>query len=152
MTLRIERITSVYEALPAQLNPLLDEGDAWDAEQGQRYLASPDNALFLAFIDAVAVGFATAHRLQRFDRRKAEVLLYEIGVDEAWQRRGAARALIQAVLDWGRQTGADTLWVLTEDDNAAAMALYAATGGTADPPGTTLFAYPLAQGDGGEGA
>jgi hypothetical protein len=33
--------------------------------------------------------------------------------------------------------------VLTERDNTAAMALYAATGGEADPPGTTMFTYPI---------
>ena len=69
------------------------------------------------------------------------MLLYEIGVNEAFQRRGVGTALVNAVKGWTKEVGADEMWVLTERDNAAAMALYTATGAEADPPGTTMFTY-----------
>jgi GNAT superfamily N-acetyltransferase len=122
--------------LIAQLNRLVDPGDEWDPQHGAAFLRDSSSALFLAFSGEQAVGFLTANRLQRFDARGAEVLLYEIGVREDFRRRGIARALVQEAKLWAREVGADVLWVLTNRSNAAAVALYKATGGkteTADP-------------------
>jgi len=142
----IQRITSVTDALIAQINPLLDEH--WDIEQGKKFLSNPDNALFLAFSEAASsedmvAGFLTAHRLQRLDKLKAEVLLYEVAVDEKFQQRGIGKALIQAVKDWAKEVGADNVWVLTYASNAAAMRLYQSAGGEEDPPGTRMFTYKI---------
>ena len=148
--LAVERLTGVDEALAEQLDALFDAGVAWDAEQGGRFLADPDNLFLVARWEGRVGGFATAHRLQRFDRRRAEVLLYEIGVDEAFRRRGLARALIAGVKRWAAEVGADGVWVLTAADNAPAKALYAATGGHEDVPGAVMFTYRIAP-RGGEG-
>jgi GNAT superfamily N-acetyltransferase len=142
-SLRIRRLSEVDAALAEQLNAEFDEGMVWDEGEGRRFLADADNLFLAAFWDERVCGFATAYRLQRVDRRRAEVLLYEIGVNEAFQRRGVGTALVAAVKHWAREVSADEVWVLTERDNTAAMALYAATGGEADPPGTTMFTYPI---------
>lgn len=142
----IERVTAVDAALVVALNSLFDEGMVWDAEQGQQFLANPDVILLIARWNGHVCGFLTAHRLPRFDRRRAEVLLYEIGVEEAYQRRGVGRALVEGAKQWASTVGADELWVLTEAANGPARALYAATGGREDPPGITLVAYPVAAG------
>ncbi len=137
----VERLTNIDSTLLPGLNDLFDEGIVWDEEQGERFLKNPDNLFLLARWDGEMCGFLTAHRLQRFDRRRAEVLLYEIGVDEGYQRRGVGRALIGEVRRWAKEVGADEVWVLTEASNLAAMGLYASTGGEADAPGTTIFTY-----------
>ena len=142
-SLTIQRLTEVDAALAEQLNAAFDEGTVWDKVEGRRFLANRDNLLLAAFWGQRVCGFATAYRLQRFDRRRAEVLLYEIGVNEAFQRRGVGTALVAAVRRWAREVGADEVWVLTERDNPAAMALYAATGGEADLTGTTMFTYRI---------
>jgi GNAT superfamily N-acetyltransferase len=141
--LTIRRLTEVDAALAEQLNAEFDEGMVWDEAEGRRFLAGRDNLFLAAFWDERVCGFATAHRLQRVDRRRAEVLLYEIGVNEAFQRRGIGTALVAAVKHWAREVGANEVWVLTERENTAAMALYAATGGEVDPPGTTMFTYRI---------
>ena len=137
----IHHLTSLNPALLPHLNQLLDHN--WELEQGERFLSNPDNALFLAFEDDIPVGFLTAYRLQRFDTRKAEVLLYEIGVDPDYQRRGIGTAMVAACKDWARAVGAHEIWVLTEHDNRAAKALYASTGGIEEAPGTVMFVYDL---------
>lgn len=139
--INIERITSVSDALISQINPLFDE--EWDLEQGEKFLSNPDNALFLAFVEGAAAGFLTAYRLQRFDYKKVEVLLYEIGVEEEFQRQGIATKLIEAVKDWAAEVGAAELWVLTYSSNEAAMALYKSCGGEEDEPGTRMFTFKL---------
>lgn len=84
-----------------------------------------------------------AYRLQRFDALRAGVLLYGIGVEPAYQRRGIGRALIEACKDWARSVGAHEVWVLTERSNPAAVALYQSTGGVEESPGTLMFVYNL---------
>lgn len=140
----IERLSAVDDRLAEPLAGLFDEGVAWDAEQGMAFLADPENLFLLARWDGTPCGFLTAHRLQRFDRRRAEVLLYEIGVDEHYQRRGVARALIAELKCWSSEVGADEMWVLTNPSNIPAMALYTATGGALDPEPVAMFSYPVA--------
>src|SRR5918995_6138851 len=140
--LTLRRVTTVDEALAAELDVMFDEGVSWDGEQVQRFLVHPDTLLLVARWDGEACGFLSAYRLQRFDRRGAEVLLYEIGVEEPFQRRGVGRALVAEAKRWAAERGADELWVLTEEDNALARALYAATGGR-EESGFTMFDYGL---------
>jgi GNAT superfamily N-acetyltransferase len=111
--LTVRRVTTVDVALAAELDAMFDEGVSWDVEQGQRFLTHPDTLLLVARWDGEACGFLSAYRLQRFDRRGAEVLLYEIGVEEPFQRRGVGRALIEEAKRWATDVGADELWVLT---------------------------------------
>src|SRR5215204_3519661 len=140
--LTVRREISVDAALAAELDAMFDEGVSWDPELGPRFLAHPDTLLLVARWDGEACGFLTAYRLQRFERRRAEVLLYEIGVQEPFQRRGAGHALVEEAKRWAAEAGADELWVLTEDDNAPALALYAATG-SREERGLTMFTYDL---------
>src|SRR5260370_36047074 len=111
--LSIKRITKIDPRTVEQINSVLDEGKAWDKEAGLRFLAGKGNALFLAYWNNKISGFLTAHRLQRFDERKAEILLYEIGVKEEFRTRGIGKALVEAVKAWGREFQADEVWVLT---------------------------------------
>jgi GNAT superfamily N-acetyltransferase len=143
-SLTIRRETSVDTTLAAELDAMFDEGVAWDTEQGERFLAHPDTLLLVARWDGEACGFLTAYRLQRFDRRRAEVLLYEIGVQEPFQRRGIGRALVEEAKRWAVEVGADELWVLTEEGNAPARALYTATGGREEYD-LAMFDYCLGQ-------
>jgi GNAT superfamily N-acetyltransferase len=50
--------------------------------------------------------------------------LQDLFVDDAARGRGAARALIEAVVEDARQRGAARLYWMTRDDNATARALY----------------------------
>jgi ribosomal protein S18 acetylase RimI-like enzyme len=129
---RIELIKKVDAAFMGQLNDLLDEGAEWDPQQGEKFLKDPNNALWVAFLENKAVGFLTANRLQRFDKRGAEVLLYEMGVHDDFRRRGIGKALIEEVKHWAKEAGADEVWVLTNRSNAAAVALYRSVGGTTE--------------------
>ena len=139
----VRRLTDVSREQAAAMAPLFDDGVAWDAAEGARFLANPDCLFLLAEAGDLPIGFLTAYRLQRFDRHRAEVQLYEIGVDDAWQRHGVARALIAELGRWCRAVGATEYWVITEADNIPANALYAATGGDPDPSDLRMYTYRL---------
>lgn len=140
----VRRLGAADASWARLLNELFDVGMVWDAGEGRRFLADPANLLVVAFWDDVPCGFATAHRLQRFDRRRAEVLLYEIGVEEGRQRKGIGAVLVEEVKRWAAEVGADEVWVLAEGQDAGAIAFYRAIGGRADAQGAVMFTFAIA--------
>ncbi|MDQ2653227.1 MAG: GNAT family N-acetyltransferase [Chloroflexota bacterium] len=136
----ITRITAIDAALLARLNHDWPD-EPWVLDQAQPFVANPDNLLLLATTPDLICGIVIAHRLQRLDALRAEVLLYSIDVHEAMRRQGIGHALIDATTAWARELGADNTWVLTERSNHAAMALYRAAGGSDDIPDVAMFTF-----------
>ena len=69
--------------------------------------------------------------------------LNEISVNEDFCRQGIGRALVETVKKWGRETGADEIWVLTNKENKPANALYRSTGGTAKNSDDIMYTFKL---------
>ena len=82
-----------------------------------------------ALEDDEVVGFAYCHVLPRLDGSE-NVFLYELAVDERYRGRGIGRALVEETL---RLAGPRRLFVLTDEDNGPARALYRAAGGAEEP-------------------
>jgi len=62
-----------------------------------------------------------------------------------------ARALIEELKRLGHETGCGNLWVLTDEENAAAMGLYRSTGGQWDGNSHVMFEYDLGDLTAGQG-
>jgi ribosomal protein S18 acetylase RimI-like enzyme len=75
--------------------------------------------------------------------KRAELFLNEIGVVDEWRRRGVARALIEELKRLGRERGCVAMWVLTDEDNTAAMGLYRTSGGRWNGKRQVMFEYDL---------
>lgn len=103
----------------------VDEGLA------QRFLADPAHHCFLAYEGAEPVGFVTGVAIRHPDKR-TEMLLYELGVDEPWRRRGIGRALVEALRERAREAGMRGMWVLTEPGDEPALATYRSAGAEVD--------------------
>jgi ribosomal protein S18 acetylase RimI-like enzyme len=95
---------------------------------GDAALADPRNILMIAELDGAVVGFASGTILDHPDKPR-NLFIQELGVNEPAQRRGIARALLEALRAEGRAAGCRVSWVLTESDNAPARGVYTATGG-----------------------
>ncbi|MCX9193720.1 N-acetyltransferase [Carbonactinospora thermoautotrophica] len=54
--------------------------------------------------------------------------IFGVEVRPELRRRGLARAVLRALLEWGEQAGADTAYLQVEESNEPALALYAALG------------------------
>jgi ribosomal protein S18 acetylase RimI-like enzyme len=54
--------------------------------------------------------------------------VHDLRVEPTARRQGLARAVMTALLGWGAEQGATTLWLHVETDNAAARALYESMG------------------------
>ncbi len=88
-------------------------------------LSDPRTRFVVALAGDEPVGFAFGYALPRRHGARSTFLVYEIGVDEPYRRRGIASRLMRELL-----AGRHDAFVLTEPDNDAANALYRSLGGT----------------------
>ena len=115
----IRRITS-FDAVVAA-GHLFDEVPREDATRA--FLADERHHLLVAYVDGEPAGFVSGVETIHPDKG-VEMFLYELGVDEAYQRRGIATALIRRLIELARERGCTGVWTGTEKDNAAALATY----------------------------
>lgn len=102
-------------------------------DQARAFLADAGHEIVLAFAGDEAVGLASGTVLLHPDKAPA-LLVNEVGVRERWRRRGIGRAVTERLIGIARARGCDAgIWLGTEPDNAAAMALYRAMGSDEEP-------------------
>ena len=121
-----------------------EEAFDYDVLPGEtrRFLLDERHHLLLGYVDDRPAGFVSAVEVFHPDKRP-ELFLNEIGVVEDARRRGVARALIEELKRLGRERGCAIMWVLTDEDNDAAMSLYRSTGGRPDRTPHVMFEYDL---------
>ena len=96
-------------------------------EQASRFLTDPRHVLAVALASDTVVGMASAVEYFHPDKPPA-LWVNEVGVAPPYQRRGAGRGLLEALLEVAHARGCTVVWVGTEIDNVAARGLYEATG------------------------
>ena len=120
---------------------MLAAGALFDDEPGadaaHRFLDEPTHHLAIAYVDDRPAGFVTGVETTHPDKG-TEMFLYELGVDEAFRRRGIGRALVDSLAARARERGCVGMWVATEPDNAAALATYRAAGGSTPAPSVVI--------------
>lgn len=114
---------------------------AVDPRLWAEFLVDPRHHLAVAIDDEVVVGFASAVHYLHPDK-PPQLWINEVGVAPSHQRRGLARALLDALLAKGRALGCSEAWVLTEAENAAARAAYRSAGGD-ETAGIVMVTFPL---------
>jgi GNAT superfamily N-acetyltransferase len=90
------------------------------------YLSDPGLVHWVAEEDGIVVGHLLAYLERRRSGAPRQVLLYEIGVREAYRRRGIGRALVETMREWMRAEDVAEAWVPA--DSGDAEAFYAACG------------------------
>ena len=125
MAIEIRLVSPGDAALVIAARDLFDEPP--EPETTDRFLATAGHHLFLALEDGVPVGFVSGVETSHPDKG-TEMLLYELSVAERARRRGIGTQLVEALRRLAVERGCYGMWVLTEDDNAAALATYRGTG------------------------
>lgn len=99
------------------------------SESLDAFLRDPHHHLIGAIKDKRLIGFVSAVCYAHPDKPAPEFWINEVGVIESAQGKGIGKALIGAALRHARILGCSEAWVLTEEENAPAKALYASAGG-----------------------
>ncbi len=94
----------------------------------RRFVDEPTHHILLALDDERRpVGMVTGVETTHPDKG-TEMFLYELAVDEGSRQQGIGAALVRALADLAKQHGCYGMWVLTDDDNPAALATYNTAG------------------------
>ncbi|MGY3439167.1 MULTISPECIES: GNAT family N-acetyltransferase [unclassified Marinovum] len=98
-------------------------------EQAQAFLHSPLHAMAAAIEGGNIVSFASGTVLLHPDKPPG-FFINEVGTRACHRRQGLAQAVTQALMAHARGIGCENgIWLGTEPDNAAALALYRAMRG-----------------------
>lgn len=95
-----------------------------DAAYLARWLGQPHVFALVAEIDGAVVGGLVAYELQKFERARSEVYLYDLAVAEEHRRRGIATGLIEALRAQAAAQGAYVVMVQADHGDGPAVALY----------------------------
>jgi len=107
------------------------------------FLQRPEAVMFVVEDDeSRPCGCVYGHELVHPDGERT-MLLYSLDVAEHSRRRGYGTALVKSFVDHARKAGCSEVWVLTEDDNDAALATYATADGQRDPGCQVMFVWSL---------
>lgn len=88
-------------------------------------LLSNDNVIAMAaLIGDVVIGGLVAYQLDKFERARSEIYIYDLAVAEAHRRRGVASALISHLQAIAADRGAWVIYVQADYVDPPAIALY----------------------------
>ena len=99
-----------------------------DPRSTAEFLADPRHAICVALEDGIVLGFASGVRYVHPDK-PPEFWINEVGVSAARRQRGLAKAILAELLAFAKSEGCREAWVLTDEVNGPARALYASAGG-----------------------
>jgi ribosomal protein S18 acetylase RimI-like enzyme len=97
--------------------------DAPKPDALKRFLADPTHHLLIGYSSGEPAGFVSGVEITHPDKG-TEMFLYEVGVDKNHRHHGFGTALVRALADLARAQGCYGMWVLVDDENAAAAATY----------------------------
>jgi ribosomal protein S18 acetylase RimI-like enzyme len=92
------------------------------------FLADPRHYLLLAIEEQKVVGSLYGYALRQPYRRESQFFVYAIDVRPVYRNRGIGTALVDRFIAEARQAGAGEIWLLTNETNRSAMAMYAHSG------------------------
>jgi aminoglycoside 3-N-acetyltransferase I len=74
------------------------------------------------------IGGLAAYELEKFERARTEIYIYDLAVKESHRRQGVATALIRALQKIAKDRGAYVIYVQADPGDEAAIALYESLG------------------------
>lgn len=125
MRIEIIQIDASNSRVLANVADVFDE--AIDFAFVDAYLAAPNHILLVAMDGELVVGHIRGV-IHVHPDRAPELYIDNLGVDDAYQRRGIATDLLAALRKIAATKGATELWVATEADNEGALAFYRSVG------------------------
>lgn len=134
---QVHRLTSADAYRAHELNALF--GDVFGDRE--TYRAAPPSSDYLqsllrkdhiivlvAVAGAEIVGGLVAYELEKLERARSELYIYDLAVTEPHRRRGIATALIEHLRELAKQRGAWVIYVQADYGDDPAISLYSKLG------------------------
>jgi len=123
----------LFRGLNAVFGTAFGEPDTYGAQPPSdgylRDLLGKEHVIALvALTDGVVAGGLVAYVLDKFERERREVYLYDLAVAERHRRRGIATALIERLVDVARKRNAYVIFVQADRGDGPAIKLYESLG------------------------
>lgn len=90
----------------------------------RRTLGKDDVIVLAALQEASVVGGLVAYELDKLERARREIYIYDLAVAESHRRRGIAKGLIERLRAIAHERGAWAVFVQADHGDAPAIALY----------------------------
>jgi aminoglycoside 3-N-acetyltransferase I len=123
----------LLRALNAVFADAFEERDTYlAAPPGDGYLeallAKPHFIAVVALAGDEVVGGLAAYELEKFERQRSEIYVYDLAVAEAHRRRGVATGLLHELRRLARERGAYVIFVQADHGDDPAIRLYESLG------------------------
>jgi aminoglycoside 3-N-acetyltransferase I len=100
------------------------EGDPPSGAYLAELLGKAHVVALVALADEAVVGGLVAYEIDKLERARREIYIYDLAVAEGHRRRGIATALIERCRDIAAGRGAWVIYVQADFEDAPAVALY----------------------------
>ena len=133
VSFRVHQLTSadvpLFRALNALFGEVFNDIESYGAEPPSdeylRALLAKEHVIALvALMGQEVVGGLVAYELDKFERARREVYIYDLAVAEAHRRKGIATALIQRLRDIAARRNVWVIYVQGDYGDEPALALY----------------------------
>lgn len=106
-----------------------DEIDTYTAEPPDddylsAFLRKPHVIVVVATERGGVIGGLVAYELEKFERRRSEIYIYDLAVEASHRRRGVAIACIERLKSIARERNGSVVFVQADLPDAPAIALY----------------------------
>jgi aminoglycoside 3-N-acetyltransferase I len=91
-------------------------------------LSTPHFIVVVALKEKDVIGGLVAYELQKFERDRREIYIYDLAVAESFRRQGVATGLIEELKRIAKTRGAYVIYVQADRGDDAAIALYESLG------------------------
>jgi aminoglycoside 3-N-acetyltransferase I len=124
---------ALLEAMMTVFGEAFEEVDTYTAARPSarylKHLLGAEHFIALAALkDGLVVGGLAAYELQKFERERSEIYIYDLAVAAAHRREGIATALIWELKTIALGRGAYVIFVQADRVDAAAISLYTKLG------------------------
>jgi ribosomal protein S18 acetylase RimI-like enzyme len=140
MSIDIKHLVTGDEAILENIAPDVFD-DPLDVVRAKEFLGDQRHHLIVALDGNSIVGFVSAVHYIHPDKAHPELWINEVGVAKTHQQRGIGKAMMEKIFEVGLTLGCKEAWVLTEQNNTAAIKLYSSSGGIEGAP--ILFTFRL---------
>lgn len=141
MYFKVRRLTSADLALLRKLNVVFGEAfsdlETYGAEPPddaylRRLLAREHIVTLVALSGEEVIGGLVAYELDKFERARRELYIYDLAVAAAHRRQGVATALIERLREIATERGSWVIYVQADYGDEPAIALYEKLGSRED--------------------